>query len=71
MVEPSGVEGCPVYQFVQVTVVGSEWCACGKTDGRVVESVKFVESRLRSHPIDGVTIIKYGQDGHFNKHVFS
>ena len=43
VVEPSGVERSPVYQVVQVTVVSCVWSACGKTDGRMVESVKFAE----------------------------
>ena len=70
MMEPSGVKGSPVYQVVEVAVVSSEWSPCSKADGRMVEWVQFAESGVRCSSVDGVTVIKNGQDGHFDECVF-
>jgi len=36
----------------------------------MVESVQFSEGGLWYYPVDGVAIVKYGQDGHFDEYVF-
>ena len=51
-------------------MVSGERGASSKTDGGVVKNIQLLESGLRRHPVDGVTIIKNGQDGHFDQCMF-
>ena len=51
-------------------MVSGERGTGGKADGGVVKSIQLLEGGLRCHPVDGITIIKNGQDGHFDQCMF-
>ena len=68
--KPSCIKRCPVHQVIEVTVMGIERRTSGETDGGVMECVKFSKGALRCRSVDGVAIIKDGQDGHLDKSVF-
>lgn len=51
-------------------MVNWEWSTCGRMDDKMMNEVKFADSQFRSCPIDGVTIIKNGQDDNPNNCMF-
>lgn len=67
----AGVRGGPVYQGVKSAVVSTVGGVSGKPNGRVIKGVKCGECTFTSGPIDCVTIVKLGKNGHFYEGAFS
>ena len=57
-------------QRVHSAVMCIEGSICGKPDSRKVEGVKFGQCTFTCRPVYDVTIVKHGENGHFDEGEF-
>ena len=61
----------PTNESVQVAVVGSVWGFGDKTDGTVIDYIKFTEQGVGSYYVNYIAEVKDWQDSQFYEGMFS